>query len=184
MGYIVLGALGFMLAYIAEHPRVKSRRAMGGLMALLAYSTMVFSVVKVAAHPVRFAFPPAVYFPAWFFFSVFTGLFAYSVLMEIPLKQRRHSKAHLVTSGTYALTRHPGVIWATLAMVFLILASGVKLLLVGASVWVFMDIIWVWLQEKYLAQTYPEYENYKMEVPMLIPTRSSIRRCFYTWKGG
>ena len=89
----------------------------------------------------------------------------------------------LVTTGTYALVRHPGVLWYAIFLVGMILASGRWLALLAAPVWLLIDVLHVWIQEKvFFNQMSPEYEQYKQQTPMLIPTRRSIARCLQTFR--
>jgi len=81
----------------------------------------------------------------------------------------------LIKTGTYALVRHPGVIWYVLFLIALLLVSRSKLFLIAAPIWIFMDILYVFVQEKfYFSRMFPGYGEYKKETPMLIPTRKSL----------
>jgi protein-S-isoprenylcysteine O-methyltransferase Ste14 len=91
----------------------------------------------------------------------------------------------LVKTGTYALVRHPGVLWFGLFLLALVGVSRSKLLLIAAPLWFLLDVLWVWIQERfYFNQMFPGYEQYKRETPMLIPTRESIVRCVKTLRQG
>lgn len=81
----------------------------------------------------------------------------------------------MIKTGTYALVRHPGVIWYTLFLIALLLISSSQLLLIALPIWVFMDVLYVIIQDKfYFPHMFPGYEEYKKETPMLIPTRKSL----------
>jgi protein-S-isoprenylcysteine O-methyltransferase Ste14 len=82
----------------------------------------------------------------------------------------------LVKTGTYALVRHPGVLWLALFLSAAVLVSRSRLLLVATPVWLFMDVLYVWVQERlFLERMFPGYEQYE-ETPMLVPTPTSIVR--------
>jgi len=81
----------------------------------------------------------------------------------------------LIKTGTYALVRHPGVIWYVLFLIALLLISRSRLLLIALPIWVFMDVLYVFIQEKfYFPHMFPGYGEYKKETPMLIPNRKSF----------
>ena len=184
MTYIALGAFGLLLACLLEHPRLANMPFLKPPAGLAVLGLMSYSVTMVAMWPDRFQIPPPISWVAWFFFMAFSLLFIYSVFIEVRFNQSRTDMAEgseLVRTGTYALTRHPGVIWITLALVSLVLATRSWLLLIATPIWLLMDLIWVWIEDRfYFPQMFPDYNEYKKEVPMLIPTSASIRNCIRT----
>jgi len=108
-----------------------------------------------------------------------------SLFLEIPFRQTDAADGvgdTLVKTGTYALVRHPGVLWLALFLASLILVSRSRLLLVAAPVWLFMDVLYVWVQEcSYFTKMFPGYEQYQRETPMLIPNGESIAQCIRTF---
>jgi len=120
----------------------------------------------------------------WPLLIISACLLVYSIFLEIPFKQTYAMNGvgdKLVKTGTYALVRHPGVLWFGLFLTALIVVSRSKLLLIAAPLWFLLDVSWVWIQERlYFNQMFPGYEQYRRETPMLIPTRESITRCMKT----
>ena len=90
--------------------------------------------------------------------------------------------SRLVTEGTYALCRHPGVLWLAGLLAGVFLASGSLWMLAALPLWVGLDVLYVVLQEKlYFVRIFgAEYRDYQREVPMLVPTSRSIRECART----
>jgi protein-S-isoprenylcysteine O-methyltransferase Ste14 len=85
----------------------------------------------------------------------------------------------LVKTGTYALVRHPGVLWFGLLLFSLVLISRSQLLLVAAPVWLVIDVLYAWVQDRFFFERmFPGYGAYRAETPMFIPTRRSILRCW------
>ena len=85
----------------------------------------------------------------------------------------------LVKTGTYALVRHPGVLWLGLLLSSLVLISRSRLLFIATPVWLLMDVLYVWRQDElFFGRMFPGYEACREETPMLIPTRQSILRCW------
>jgi protein-S-isoprenylcysteine O-methyltransferase Ste14 len=110
----------------------------------------------------------------------FAGM-CYSLLVEIPLRKawlrRGHTEA-LVTTGTYALVRHPGVLWLAAGLGFGALATRSRRLLAAWPVIIAGDAFHVWFQERaVLPRVFGEaYREYQRTTPFLVPTRRSIRR--------
>lgn len=188
MVYIIIGVLGFLAGYAWENPKLAQkpwlRRGTGLLMSVL----FVAAIVPAALDDRKFPLPPALSLVSWPLFVIFTLLFIYSILVEIPLKRRSlQERDGVVKTGTYALVRHPGLIFSSLFIVFLVLATRSWILLIAAPIWMLMELIWVWLEDKlYFPRSIPGYKKYKEEVPMLFPNTSSIKRCIATIipKGG
>lgn len=180
MIHVALGVVGFAVAFAFDHPRVDRTRWAKLPIGLIAFGLLGYSLVMVTANPSKFAFPLALSVVAWALTAIFALLFIYSVFIEIPFNQAYlggGGPLRVVKTGTYAITRHPGVLWVLAGLACLILASGSKLLLIASPIWLLMDVIWVCLQDRfYFPKTICGYEDYKREVPMLIPTRASIRR--------
>ena len=64
--------------------------------------------------------------------------------------------------------------------------TGSKTLLFALPVWSAVDIIYIVLQERFIfiKMFGEEYREYQQEVPILIPTRKSIKRCVSTLNSG
>lgn len=112
------------------------------------------------------------------------GLAAYSLVIELPMRRTYLAPGatdRLVTTGTYALTRHPGVLWFALFLAGLLLINRSAALLTAAPVWLGLDVLYVWLQDRYIfPKQFPDYGRYQAHTPMLIPTWRSARRCWQT----
>lgn len=110
----------------------------------------------------------------------FAGMF-YSIMVEIPLRKAWLRQGHtdaLVTTGTYALVRHPGVLWLTSALAWAALAARSRRLLVAWPAMILGDVVHVWFQERaVLPHVFGEaYRDYQRATPFLVPTRRSVRR--------
>lgn len=112
----------------------------------------------------------------------------YSIFVEIPLRKAWIDQGHtdqLVTTGTYALARHPGVIWFTFALIFTALATRSKRLLLASPLMVAGDVGHVAFQDRYvLPEVFGDaYERYRRTTPFLVPTSRSVRRFIRTMPG-
>lgn len=110
----------------------------------------------------------------------FGGMF-YSIMVEIPLRKawlRRGHTDELVTSGTYALVRHPGVLWLAVALPLAALAAHSRRLLLAWPAVILGDVVHVWFQDRtVLPHVFGEaYRDYQRTTPFLVPSRRSTRR--------
>ena len=128
---------------------------------------------------------PEVPILGWTLIVVFGSLTLFSLFVEIPFKKtyvkEKANKEGLVTTGTYALVRHPGVIWFSFFTLGLILLSRKDLVLIFGVMVIVLDIIHVILQDVYFfPRMFPGYEEYKQETPFLLPSLSSLKKCLRT----
>ena len=105
----------------------------------------------------------------------------YSIMIEIPFRKGWIEQGHtdeLVTSGTYALTRHPGVLWYTIAVFAAAVATRSRRLLTAAPLLVLGDVAHVKFQDAVvLPAVFGEaYREYQRHTPFVVPTLESIRR--------
>jgi protein-S-isoprenylcysteine O-methyltransferase Ste14 len=184
MGYLILGVLAFVLAGLFDLAALRQwRRAkqVSGAAAVLLFS---YAVVMVALHPDRLQIPALLSWAGWGLLVLSVLLLVYSLFLEIPFAQTYVGEGvgdQLITTGTYALVRHPGVLWLALFLLALVLVSGSRLLLMATPLWLAVDVLYVWLQEEtFLGRVFPGYDEYRKETPMILPSRKSMGRCYET----
>ena len=190
MTAVWLGTLAFLIAFAFDLAN------MAGLMLLKRAIVVLSSILFLLALWQALSQSPAFNVPGW---VIATGalltalglaLSAYSLLIEIPVQSTYvapNASSQLVTTGTYALCRHPGVLWFGLFLLGLLITNRSLALLIAALVWFGLDILYVWLQDRYFfPRQFPDYPAYRKQAPMLIPTRGSMRRCWHTlsWPRG
>jgi protein-S-isoprenylcysteine O-methyltransferase Ste14 len=185
MTYALLGALGFFILYWFDLAAMKKIRYLKQLIWIASGSLFVYSLVMVCLKSERIWLPRYLYYIGWVSSPIFLLLLIYSLLLEIPFKSTyayTGAGGKLVTTGTYALVRHPGVIWFTFFLLSLFFITRSKALLIALPIWVFMDVLYVVIQDKFffVKMFGDEYKKYQMEVPMLIPNGASVRRCIKT----
>jgi protein-S-isoprenylcysteine O-methyltransferase Ste14 len=111
-------------------------------------------------------------------------MWTYSVFVELPLRPTYidvDNDQYLVSNGTYALVRHPGVLWLVLTFcgVWLIRPS-IPLALIFIA-WSLLDIILVYIQDRWIfPRMIEKYNQYKDITPFLIPNIQSLRNCLST----
>lgn len=180
MGQILLGAAAFVLAFAFDWASWR-RSALKPALGLATVACFGTALLWTLATPGRFAWPWWTAVAGWPLVAVGAALLAYSLFFEIPFAStyaQPGTSGQLVTTGTYALVRHPGVLWLGLFLAGLTLASRVRLMLVAGGVWLVLDAFYVWLQEVFLfRKMFPGYAAYQRTTPMLLPTRQSLANC-------
>jgi len=122
-------------------------------------------------------------------FLVGLGGMFYSIFVEIPLRKAWIDRGHtdeLVTTGTYALVRHPGVLWLSAAIPFGALATRSCYLLLASPLIALGDVVHVWFQDRFiLPHVFGQaYRDYQEQTPFVIPNRESVDRFARTFRGG
>ena len=178
MGYILLGVLGFIAGYGFELASAKRVAQLKPVLAVAVAGLLTYSTVMVGMDSGRFWLPAWLQVVGGIILPVSLLLLLFSMFLELPFVATYRSRTgspRLVTTGTYALVRHPTEAWYVLMLGSLLLLTRSELLLVALPVWVLLDVIWVVLQERlHLTRVFPEYAAYQRTTPMLIPNRRSI----------
>lgn len=182
MEHVFLGVLAFLIAFFFDLAAIKHIPYLKQIIGLAATLLFGYSLVMVALHPAKFQMPALLSYAGWPFLIISALLLVYSLFLEIPFRRTYAADGvgdRLVKTGTYALVRHPGVLWFALFLASLILVSRSRLLLLAAPAWLFMNVLYVWIQEKFFfGEMFPGYEQYRKETPMLVPTPTSIVQCW------
>ncbi len=188
MLYILLGVAGFLVAFLVDPISLSRIPYAKPAVWTVAISMLGYSHVMVNIAGERVPLPEWSSYLGWPLFLLAALGMIYSLYVEIPLRQTYVAQGvgdTLVTTGTYALVRHPGVLWYALVLAGLILVSSRWLALYAAPIWLAMDVLYVWIQERFFfCRMFTGYEHYQQETPMLIPNRRSIARCLKTLAAG
>lgn len=163
----VLGALHDLASY-RRTPVVKP--VLVGLTALAHLSGAWLLLVRSPKRP----FPKAVSRVAFGTSVVaFLGML-YSIAVEIPFRKAWIDRGHtgdLVTSGTYSVSRHPGVLWTAIWVPSAAVASGSRDLLRCWPAVIVGDVAHVWAQDRWLLPRVfgEDYREYQRRTPFLVP---------------
>jgi protein-S-isoprenylcysteine O-methyltransferase Ste14 len=187
MRYVALGAVAFIIAWFFDLAALQRIRYLKQIIGLAFVVLFGYALIMVAMHPDKLPLPAWLSYAGWPLLVTSGFLLIYSLFLEIPFRQTYADEGvgdRLVKTGTYALVRHPGVLWLVLFLLALVLVSRSRLLLLAAPLWIFLDVLYVWLQERFFfGRMFPGYEQYKQETPMLLPTPRSIARCWQSVRG-
>lgn len=156
------------------------------LLAAVSAVLIAYSLVMVSVSGEGFRLPAWLSALGWGLLPISVVPLLYSLFMELPFIRTYLQPGpgpYLVTTGTYALVRHPTVLWYGLLLVSLLLLTHSWLLLMAAPLWLALDVLWMMLQERIsLPDAFPEYEEYRGVTPMLVPNTRSLRAFFVSFR--
>lgn len=183
--YIISTVCGFLTGWVFDLPRVARSGRLRAAMGFVHMALLTVGFIGLASSPSRLEVVPSwISKPAWVSTVTFLLLFIYTVFIEISVRSwfLGVGKNQLVTSGSYAMCRHPGTIWVIGMMVSLTLATRSVWLFLTLPLWITLDLLWVWIQERFcFPRLFAGYDRYKLEVPAFLPNRQSLKRAIATF---
>ncbi len=186
MGAIAAGCAGFLILLLFDWADSRGmRRAKPAIMAAAA-AVFTYAFIRTLSDLDRLAFPTALKAVGAVLSLPFFVLFVFSLFLEIPFRLTyagKRGKREVVTTGTYALARHPGVIWFFFLHVCLVLMSGSRLLLAAVPFWTGMNVLLVFVEDRvFFPRTFgASYLEYRRLTPFLVPNPASVKRCIRTF---
>lgn len=184
MLFILTGVVSFLLLFMFDYYTLKNKSLKKKIFGLAGVSLFIYSTVMIMVTSKKISFPITLRILSGVFFGVFTFLLIYSLFIELPFKKtygKVQYNNELIDTGTYALCRHPGVLWFGLLFFFAFFMTGATLIIYAVIIWTGVDIVYVCLQEKiFFFKIFPKYKTYVSTTPMLVPTRESIKKCIST----
>jgi len=178
MIYIVLGGLGFLIIHLLDIVSIKRIPGIKPLIWLTGNGLVVYAAIMVCLSSDKLALATWSTWLGWVVLPISVFMLVYSLFVNLPFGKTYVATGvgdKLITSGLYALVRHPWVHWLTLALLALILVSKSSLMLIAAPIWVLLDIVLVSIQDRFFfGRMFAGYDNYRRETPMFIPNRRSI----------
>ncbi|OPJ55298.1 hypothetical protein CLOTH_16010 [Alkalithermobacter paradoxus] len=184
MSYVLLGSLAFVLLTIYDYLKLKNKGSVKDIFSICGLGLIIVSGIMILITSNKIYIHILIRIPSIILSFLFLTLLIYSLFIELPFKSTYTSNKYnedLVNTGTYALTRHPGVLWFFLFFLFLFLGTGYTLLVPACIVWTSLDVIHVYIQDKiFFVKMFKGYKNYQKTTPMLIPNKESIKKCINT----
>jgi protein-S-isoprenylcysteine O-methyltransferase Ste14 len=177
----LIGLSGYIWGMLHDVAARRRAARVKPLLLVLTGASHIFAWYRLMAHSPRLRVPRLLRAAALLVAPAGFALMFYSIMVEIPFRKAWIDRGHpdeLVTTGTYALARHPGVLWYSIGVVAAALATRSRRLLYGAPVLVAGDVLHVWFQERYvLEQEFGDaYREYQRSTPMIVPNAISLRR--------
>lgn len=179
MLYIALGSLGLLVIHVFDI--VSLKRVPGAKPAtwLVGNGLLAYSAIMACFAPDKLSLPVWSTWLGWALLLVSLPLLIYSLFINLPFRKTYVATGvgdKLVTTGLYALVRHPWLHWFILVMLSLVLVSRSLLMLIASPIWILLDILLVIIQDRFsLGRMFAGYDNYRRQTPMLLPNRRSIR---------
>ncbi len=186
MIYIAIGSLGFLvinllnIVSLKRIPRVKP-----GLW-ILGGGLLAYSLIMICLQSDKLPLPIWTTWLGWALLSISLLLLIHSLFINLPFRKTYITTGvgdKLITTGLYALVRHPWIHSFALILLSLILVSKSSLLLIAAPILISLNILLVVIQDKFFFdRMFAGYDRYRKETPMLLPNRKSISACIRTIK--
>jgi len=178
MIYIALGSLGFLIIHIFDIVSLKRIPAAKPVTWIAGSGLLAYSVIMACLTPDKLSLPIWSTWLGWALLSISFFLLIYSLFINLPFRKTYVATGvgdKLVTTGLYALVRHPGVHWLILVMLSLVLVSKSSLMLIASPIWILLDILLVAIQDRFFfGRMFEGYNTYRRQTPMLVPNRRSI----------
>jgi len=111
---------------------------------------------------------------------IFFCLLIYTLFFSLPFKDtyiKKENEGKVIRTGMYGFSRHIGVLWFILMyipLVFVFKSNFFNKFVLLSSI---LNVIYVVFQDNYtFLYSFEDYEEYKKEVPFIIPTLASIKK--------
>src|SRR3990172_4495638 len=178
MSYIAIGCLGFLVIHLLDIVSLKRAPVVKPFVAILGFGSLVYAIVRIGLQPEKLPFSPGYVWFGGALLAISVSLLVYSLFLNLPFRETYIAKGvggRLVTTGLYALVRHPGVHWFVLFMVSSILVSRSSLMLTAALIFIGLDIVLVFVQDRFIFdRMFAGYDLYRRGTPGLVPNRHSV----------
>ena len=182
MVYLISGVFGFVLLLLFDICSLCKKSIIKYFFGIGGFSLIVGSTIFLAKTTSNASFS--------FSFRIFALIFAilslllliYSVFIEVVKKTYQYENNNeLITTGTYALSRHPGVLWFLFLYLFGSIYFQNSLILYAGLIWTVMNILYVFVQERFIfTKLFDNYHRYIETTPMIFPSYESLEKCITT----
>jgi len=179
MVYIAVGIFGFIIIHLFDI--VSLKRIPSGVKPgvwMVGGSLLTYSLIMLCLKSNTLPLPIWATWLGWGLLTPSLFLLIYSLFINLPFRKTYIATGvsdKLITTGLYALVRHPWIHCFTLFMLSLILVSKSSLLLIAAPIFILLDVVLVIVQDKFFfVRMFDGYKSYQQETPMLVPNRRSI----------
>lgn len=178
MIYIVIGAVGVVIVHLCDPVAIRRLPLLKPLVWTVGVALVLYATIMACFWPEKLALPVWSTWTGWILLVVSLVLLAFSLFFNLPFRKTYVTPGvgdRLITSGLYALVRHPGVSWTVLGLGAVILVSKSRLILVASPMFIVLDILAVAIQDRlFFPRMFAGYDEYRRKTPMLIPTRKSL----------
>jgi protein-S-isoprenylcysteine O-methyltransferase Ste14 len=177
--YMLPAAVGLLVIHISDFAAIKKVPLVKPLVWVAGGGLLIYSIVQIWLSPDRLSLPAWSAWLGWALLAVSSIMLVYSLFVNLPFFKTYVATGvgdKLVTTGFYALARHPGVLWTALLAVSIVLVSKSRPALVAAPLFILLDVLVVVIQDRiFFPRMFPGYDAYRRQTPMLLPNRNSLR---------
>lgn len=118
---------------------------------------------------------------------IFFILLIYTLFFSLPFEDtyidKSDEKNKYCQTGMYALCRHPGVLWMFGFYFMLALSFDALMFYLACIIFNLMNVIYILIQDHWtFMHQFIDYQDYKLQVPFLLPNKNSIKQCINTLK--
>jgi len=178
MTCIATGCLGFLVIHLFDIVSLKRFRGVKPLTWILGSGLLVYALAIVSLRSDKLPLPTWSTWLGWVLLTISLLLLIYSLFVNLPFRKTYIATGvgdKLITTGLYALVRHPWIHCFTLVLLSLVLVSKSSLLLIAAPIFILLPIVLAVIQDKFaFGRMFDGYESYQRETPMLVPNRQSL----------
>ena len=182
MIYLGIGIIGFLMLLLFDICSLGKKSLMKYFFGVSGFLLIAVSSIFLVFTKSDASFPLSLRIISLVLAVLSFILLIYSVFIEVgknTYEYENHNR--LITTGTYALSRHPGVLWFLFFYIFLAVCFQNYLILYVGLAWTVMNIIYVSVQEKYIfSKLFDNYSNYIQTTPMIFPSYESLEKCITT----
>ena len=182
MIYLGTGIIGFLMLLLFDICSLSKKSLMKYFFGVSGFLLIAGSSVLLVFTKSNVSFPLSLRLISLVLAVLSIGLLIYSVFIEVGKNTYEYENHNsLITTGTYALSRHPGVLWFLFFYIFTAIYFQNHLVLYAGLTWTVMNIIYVFVQEKYIfSKLFDNYSNYIQTTPMIFPSYKSLEKCITT----
>lgn len=180
---IVLGCVAFIFFFMFDMAKLKFKHNYAGILFLVGVLMVSFATIRIFMQ-LNWYYIGGLRALLFILLSAFSFAFMfYCLFFALPFEntyQKAGDTTQTISSGVYALCRHPGVLGFMAGYFFIYMATNSTTLFWAFAVWSLFDILHVYVQDVYyFPKTLAGYDEYKTHTPFLIPNTASIKKCFY-----
>src|ERR1035437_5984049 len=161
---IALGCFGLLTIYLFDVVSLKKWPAVKPAIWIFGNGLLGYALVWLSLRSDRLALPVWSTWLGWSLLLVSFPMLVYALFINLPFRKTYVAAGvsdRLTTTGLYALVRHPGVHWFSLALLSLVLVSKSSGLLTAAPVFIVLDVVLVVIQDKvFFIRMFPDYHRY------------------------
>jgi protein-S-isoprenylcysteine O-methyltransferase Ste14 len=179
MLYVGLGVVAFVIAGLLDLASLRGWRMAKPIIGLATVGLWVYAFMGLLSSSERFELELPLIILGWVIVVLASALTLLSQFRDIPFSKTYVENGvgeKLITTGTYALCRHPGVLWFGMLLFGLVLVTRAELVLIATPLWFVGDVLLVLVQDRVsFPRMFPAYPEYQEATPFLVPTAKSMR---------